>query len=364
MKITVLSVMVLLLVTAIPAIAEEQELTNPGIGPDSWLYGLSRGIERLQLILTWNRAERAKLHLRFAEKRLAELKDTIERSKLQFVQELVRSHEAELNETESETNAEEGLGRDVTELAEHVSNATYKHILVLEDVLEEAPDKAKVAIEHAINASSKGHERAIKRIEKRMAERAATLNSEFAGNALKRADDMFEKGNVEGAQRMLQWYMKKMNDTDDATERAEGLGKNVTLLAEHVCNMTYKHVYVLQSVLEKAPERAKPAIEKVINASISRHENCSESILERQNKTMEEAKRLNCTTDTDCLTGVFCPMVIGHDTLVCSEGKCKCGGKWEIVNKTEWRERFKEEKTNETEKTLETMKRIWKGWKK
>lgn len=392
MKTMVVLVISLLLVAAVPAIAQEQELTSPGITPDSWLYGLSRGIERLQLILTWDRTEKAKLHLGFAEKRLAELKAMIERGKPEFVQMLVKDHDAELNETESEVNAEEGIGRDVTALAEHVSNATYRHILVLEDVLERVPDNAKQAIEHAINASSKGHERAMKRIEKRMSERAAALNSEFAEDALKRAGEMIEKGKVEKGRRMLDLYMRKMNDTEEATERVEGLGKDVALSAEHVCNMTYKHVYVLQNVLERVPEQAKPAIEKVINASVRRHENCSERILERMNKTVERIEKFKCTTDSECMErnvscpSVFkfelkcdippnmtegtckcrraemnctldadcremaCPMILGSDTGICRNETCKCGGKWEIVNKTEWRERFKEELTNTIQK--------------
>jgi len=50
---------------------------------------------------------------------------------------------------------------------------------------------------------------------------------------------------------------------------------------------------------------------------------------------------------------------LGHDTPVCHEGKCKCSGKWEIVNKTEWKERFREELTNETQKRTQKERQLY-----
>jgi len=222
-----------------------QELVNPGLLPDNPFYTVKTFFEKVRLWLTFDPEARARFHTFLAELRLSELNATIVKGKLEYIGRLKNEFENEINETEREINRTIGLGRNVTVLAEYVSNMTYKHILVLERVLAKVPEQAKSAIEHAINVSIRGHEQAV------------------------------------------------------------------------------------------------------------------ESILARINKTIEEVRKVNCTSDVDC-RDLFCPMVLGNDTPVCQEGKCKCGGKWEILNRTEWKERFREEYSNITEKIHE----IWEEKKK
>ena len=56
-----------------PVFAQTNE-EDPGVTPDSPFYGLDRAIERIQLALTQNRAERAKMGLQFAYERLREIR--------------------------------------------------------------------------------------------------------------------------------------------------------------------------------------------------------------------------------------------------------------------------------------------------
>lgn len=357
MKKSILVCLLVLTVLAVQVFAQD-ELPNPGITPDNVFYGLDRAIERLQLILTWNRVAKARLHLRFAEERLAEANATIEKGKPEFAQSLMKDHEKEINETEVEVERARAEGRNITDLVEHVSSVTYKHITVLTDLVDRVPEQAKPHIEHAIDVSSRGHVQALKRLGDVEPERAAELSSEFAEERLSKAKEMIEKGKTDHGRRLMKEYEKDVNETQEAIEKAERLGRNVTELAEHVANVTYKHIEVLEALLEKVPEPAKIHIEHAINVSIRGHERAVESILERVNKTVEEVRKVNCTTDADC-RDLTCPMVLGHDIPVCHEGKCKCGGKWEIVNKTEWRERFGEEWTNETQSRVERIERSY-----
>ena len=69
----ILSLIVSLLVLATPVLAaEETELADAGITPNSPVYGLDRAMERIQLAITFGEAEKAKLKFKFAEERLAE----------------------------------------------------------------------------------------------------------------------------------------------------------------------------------------------------------------------------------------------------------------------------------------------------
>lgn len=72
-------------------------------------------------------------------------------------------------------------------------------------------------------------------------------------------------------------------------ERARALGRNVTLLAEHIANMTSKHILVLQRVLVKVPEQAKPAILRAINVSSSGYEKALTRVAEPEKYGPPEA---------------------------------------------------------------------------
>jgi len=383
----------------------QEALPSPSIPPDSFFYGLSRWFEGVRMFFTFDEEAKVRLNLHFSELRLAEAKIMIERGKPEFAEGLMRDYRWELNESQKRMQAQRQLGRNVTLLAEHIANATHKHIEILEKVLEKVPEAAKVHIENAINSSFKGCMESLKRMEEERPELAGELASEFAEEELNKSKEMFSKGRPEWAQKRLQMYKELLNETEEATERAEGLGRNVTALAEHVCNMTYKHILVLERVLANVSEQAKPAIEHAINASMKGYENCMKRIMKMINRSVEREKwkicksdedcgtlavycptkfgfeitcyiplnktegtchclprwrklGINCTTDADC-RHLICPMVIGSDTPICREGRCACGPRWEIVNRTEWRERFGEELTSEAQERVEKIEEMY-----
>jgi uncharacterized protein YeaO (DUF488 family) len=352
-----LTLLLSILVTTSTVLAQE-ELPPAGITPDSWLYGLEKIWEKIQLFFTFDSEGKAKLHLQFASERLAEANEMIRKGKPEFVQDLMKEHEKEINETEKEIENLKTLGRNITTLIEHVSNVTYKHILILEEVLEKVPEQAKPAIAKAINVSLKGHETAIARLSENLPERAAELRMRFAESRLEKAKTKALEEKIKETEEFVKDYEKEINETTNLVEKAEGLGKNVTALAEYVCNMTYKHILVLEKVLINVSEQAKPAIEHAINVSLKGHENCVEKIKERIEQIISKTRTISCEKNVDC-AHLICPMVVGYDTPICEEGKCKCGAKWEIVNATEWKERFNETLTQEVQKGIEEIEQMY-----
>lgn len=141
-----------------------EELPDPGVTPDSWLYGLDRAFERINLALTFDRAAKAEKHLQIASERIAELKAMVDKGKPEFAGRLRKDYETEINEAENDIARARALGKNVTALSEHVANVTSKHITVLQGLLDKVPEQARLAIEHAINVSRRGHERAVESI--------------------------------------------------------------------------------------------------------------------------------------------------------------------------------------------------------
>jgi hypothetical protein len=79
---------------------KELEITKPGIGPDSIMYGLDRAMERISLALTFNKVKKAKKALKNAEERLAEVEDMIEKNESEEADIAQENYDEAINETE------------------------------------------------------------------------------------------------------------------------------------------------------------------------------------------------------------------------------------------------------------------------
>ncbi len=240
-----------------------QQLTNPGILPDSPLYGFKRFFENVQVFLTFDPDSKAKLHLQLAETRLAELNETLERGENQFAATLSDDYNRSLNASTRILDDQQAIGRNETELGEHVANETFKHILVLQDVLEKAPVEAQEAIERAINASLNGHDGSMRAILNDTPDREVNLALDFENRSVARiendtADNM--RFNVS-----LKVIEKETDLKMEGLQRLRALGRNTTALEEHVRDEVSKQLSVLQGVLARSPSHE--GIENAINAS-------------------------------------------------------------------------------------------------
>ena len=150
----ILSLLIGLMVLATPVIAaEETEVLDPGITPDNPIYGLDRALERIQLAITFGEVEKAKLKFKFAEERLAEAEAMADEGEEELAEEMMEDYEVELNETNEDIETAIARGEDVTDLIEHVSTRTAKHLEVLQRVHDKVPEQARAAIEHAMEVS-------------------------------------------------------------------------------------------------------------------------------------------------------------------------------------------------------------------
>lgn len=356
--------------------------SNPGIKPGHPFYFLDRAIERIQLLLTFDRAKRAELHLKLAEERLIEIREILE-TKPEFIPNLTKDYQENLNRSMAIKNK--------TKIVIKASS----HIEILENI---STPKTKPLIKEVVNISTKACRDALDKLEKEYPTESARLWMEFADKRLKLARKKAERGEIEELEDLIKEYETESTKSYNLTKRFE----NITALAEHICSMIYKHIEVLEGVYEEVPDEAKPVIERVINQMLERHENCTERMIARLNRTQRRLKRftcktnedcinltercpavgyeptcitppnrtegfctclpvwrrrINCTTDADC-ENLVCPQIIGHDTPICREGRCTCGAKWEL-NRTEWGKRFRERWTNQTKERLEKVRELY-----
>lgn len=93
-------------------------------------------------------------------------------------------------------------------------------------------------------------------------------------------------------EKLTERYENQLELSEERIEKLSALGRNVTLLREHVANMTRKHVLVLSIVSEKVPDKARSAILKAINKSIEGNEKAVAYAFKEKGMTEEEVQEI------------------------------------------------------------------------
>ncbi|MGH2619141.1 MAG: DUF5667 domain-containing protein [Anaerolineales bacterium] len=117
--------------------------------PGDSLYSVKRGLERAALALTASHAGDTRLLLQFADRRLGEADELLQRGREADLAQALEGYESAVAEV-LEIAAREAEGLD------ELSDAFARHAQVLQDVLEQAPDPAKPGLNRALERSHYG----------------------------------------------------------------------------------------------------------------------------------------------------------------------------------------------------------------
>ena len=128
----------------LPIVTAHEEAIDPGVTPDSFLWGLDKALDNLNLLLTLNPTEKAIKGIEIARERLGELKVMVEKNKLEAAEKSkdeevkVLSKVKDIISKIKEKNATKQIQKEIEiekELEEH------------EDEIKAASDNLKVKIE-------------------------------------------------------------------------------------------------------------------------------------------------------------------------------------------------------------------------
>ncbi len=165
-RILATSLLVILLLTAFTGVAyaDENELPDPGLLPDSPFYFLKSWFERLAGFFTFNILDKVTRNVDLAELRLAEARALAENGKTSAVGDALERYQSHLDQALAKADEAKANGLNVDEVTSLVAEATLKHQGVLADVYQKVPEEAKPAIEEAMNAGMRGHEEAVRAV--------------------------------------------------------------------------------------------------------------------------------------------------------------------------------------------------------
>ena len=151
-------VVILLMILILPIVNAQQTAQpaeDPGVTPDSFLWGLDKALDNLNLLLTFDKGEKAKKGIEIARERLLEVREMIEENKLEEAEKAQEAHGKTLLKVKEK----------VKEVEEDDSLQKIEKVIEIEKELEEHDDvveqtfgelKVKIEIEGEITQEQKG----------------------------------------------------------------------------------------------------------------------------------------------------------------------------------------------------------------
>ncbi len=270
------SLMIISLLLGGTAHALGDELPSPGITPDSPFYFFDILGKRLGLLFAFGAEAKIKKALEYAEERIAEAQTMAAQNKSKGVKRAARGYDrfmAVVTEKVDEAR-KAGISDNISET---VALATSKHLSILERTSDTVPEEAKEVIAQAKETSIKGLGDALRTLVAKGPQRATEINLATIKGRLDRAKAKADENNIEAIKDTIDDAAKLFRFGEEISEIARGIGKDTTV-EQLVARATSVHLEVLSIVYEKAPEQAKPAVERAMAASVRGHERAVEAL--------------------------------------------------------------------------------------
>lgn len=128
--------------------------------PGEPLYGVKQATEGIRLAVARSDADKADLHLAFAERRASEAAELAQRGKSQEAHEAAEGYQKHVAAVEADLEQEKAHGKDVEKLVAKFQEHLERHEATMTRVLDQVPDQAKEAIQQAMEVSRRGQETA------------------------------------------------------------------------------------------------------------------------------------------------------------------------------------------------------------
>lgn len=130
--------------------------------PGDALYGVKQATEEVRLAAARSDADKAELHLAFAERRASEATELAQRGKSQEAHEAAEGYQKHVAAVGAELEQQKVHGKDVEKLVAKFQEHLKRHEATMTRVLDQVPDQAKGAIQRAMEVSRRGQEQAIR----------------------------------------------------------------------------------------------------------------------------------------------------------------------------------------------------------
>jgi hypothetical protein len=272
------------------ACAQDEELPDPGITPDSPFYFFDNLGKKIGLLFTFGPEAKAKKALQYAEERLAEAQVMAVRNRVREMTQAANDYDGFMSMVKQ--RAEEARQQGVSDnISERVALATSKHLSILDKIKDQAPEEAGEAIIQVRTKSMNGQINALRTLAKIKPEKAIEIASATIENQLERARVKATENVTADVEEALDYADRIAEIEEEMTTIAQEKGIDIAPIQQRLAQATSNRLEILASVWGKVPETAKPAIENAIENSVRKYERAVETLKEKNaiSETPEEA---------------------------------------------------------------------------
>ena len=285
--------------------AQDEELPDPGITPDSPFYFLDTWGKSISMFFTFGDEAKAKRALCYAEERLSEAQAMAANNKTREMTRAANDYDKfiamvserleKITKNAASDNISERLAvsayRIHTRLGELKDKlppkASIKVTPTDEETQEEATatEEAQATIERAKAATINSQVKALRKLGKNKPERALDISSETIERLMEKARVRITANvtdNVtDDVNEALDYAARIAELEDEMTAIAEEKGIDITSIQERLAQSTSNRLEVLSEVYENAPEAAQKGIANAIENSVEKYERVVEKLKEK-----------------------------------------------------------------------------------
>jgi hypothetical protein len=282
------------------AYAQNEELPDPGITPDSPFYFFDTWGKNINMFFTFGPEAKAKKALRYAEERLSEAQAMGNKNKVREMTRAANDYDsfmAMVNERLEEA-AKNGTSDNISERLAALSYRIHVRLSELKDKMppgvkkditttdNETREEARETINRAKIATINSQIKALRILAKNKPERALDISSDTIEKLMERArfrvSENVTTDNITGdVEETLDYADRIAALEEEIAALAEEKGIDVTAIQERLAHSTANRLETLIGVYEKAPEAARNGIENAIENSVRKYERTVEKLREK-----------------------------------------------------------------------------------
>ncbi len=262
------------------AYAQDEELPDPGLTPDSPFYFLDTWGKNIGMFFTFGNEAKVRKALQYAEERLAETRAMAAKNRVREMERAANDYDgfmAMVNER-LEAAVQEGLSDNISE---RVALATEKHLRVLDRVKDQVPEQAKGALTRARTASMNGQINALRALAKVKTERAIDIAADTIEDQMERARVRATANVTADVEEALDYAARIAALEEEMAAFAGEKGIDITAIEQRLAHSTANRLETLSGVYEQVPENARQAIENAIENSVRKYQRALEKLRER-----------------------------------------------------------------------------------
>jgi len=285
----------ILVITAVlfsgTAYAQDEELPDPGITPDSPFYFLDNWGKSVGLFFAFGPEAKARKALEYAEERLAETRAMAAENRVKEMTQAANGYSSfmSLVNQRAEEAGHQGSSANLSEL---VALATSKHLSVLDKVKDRVPEEAWGAISRAREVSINGQKNALQALARQEPERALDINQAAINARLNRAKIKATENVTAEVEAALEEVAELLEIEEEISEAAQIQGTDNAAIAQRIAHATSNRIDVMEGIYDQVPEQARAAIASAMENSVEKYERAIGRLSEGSTSGAEEVSVL------------------------------------------------------------------------